>query len=105
LLGEIRSTRELRADLQAAIEEACAVARAEGASEADPRIALAELDAAHDTLGSSMQRDIAGGRAPELDAIPGAVLRAAARHGLVCPTVERLVAMIAARAPAAAATP
>jgi 2-dehydropantoate 2-reductase len=107
LLGEIRSAPELRADLRAAIEEACAVARAEGAREADPRIALAELDAAHDTLGSSMQRDIAGGRAPELDAIPGAVLRAAARHGLACPTVERLVAMIAARAGTAApaATP
>ena len=45
-----------------------------------------------------MQRDIAAGRAPELDAIPGSVLRAAARHGLACPTIERLVAMIAARA-------
>ncbi len=48
--------------------------------------------------GSSMQRDIAAGRAPELDAIPGAVLRAAARHGLQCPTIERLVAIIAERA-------
>jgi 2-dehydropantoate 2-reductase len=102
LLGEIRSKPKLRADLQAAIEEACAVARAEGADEANPAAALAELDAAHDTLGSSMQRDIAGGRAPELDAIPGAVLRAAARHGLRCPTIERLVAMIAARARTAA---
>jgi 2-dehydropantoate 2-reductase len=102
LLGEIRSTPKLRADLQGAIEEACAVARAEGAPEADPELALAELDAAHDTLGSSMQRDIAGGRAPELDAIPGAVLRAAARHGLRCATIERLVAMIAARAASAA---
>ena len=102
LLGEIRSTPELRADLRGAIEEACAVAGAEGAREADPRIALAELDAAHDTLGSSMQRDIAGGRAPELDAVPGAVLRAAARHGLRCPTIERLVEMIAARARTAA---
>ncbi len=53
---------------------------------------------AHATLGSSMQRDIAAGRAPELDAIPGSVLRAAARHGLSCPTIERLVAMIADRA-------
>jgi ketopantoate reductase len=45
-----------------------------------------------------MQRDIAAGREPELDAIPGSVLRAAARHDLQCPTIERLVAMIAARA-------
>jgi 2-dehydropantoate 2-reductase len=45
-----------------------------------------------------MQRDIAAGREPELDAIPGSVLRAAARHGVPCPTIERLVAMIAERA-------
>jgi ketopantoate reductase len=45
-----------------------------------------------------MQRDIAAGRTPELDAIPGSVLRAAARHGLRCPTIERLVALIAERA-------
>ena len=45
-----------------------------------------------------MQRDIAAGRTPELDAIPGSVMRAAARHGLSCPTIEQLVAMIARRA-------
>jgi hypothetical protein len=45
-----------------------------------------------------MQRDIAAGREPELDAIAGAVLRAAARHGIACPTIERLSAQIAARA-------
>ena len=98
LLGEIRSTPELRAELVGAIEEACAVGRAEGAEDVDPATALAELDRAHDTLGSSMQRDIAAGRTPELDAIPGSVLRAAASHGIRCPTIERLVAMIAARA-------
>lgn len=96
-LGRIRSTPELRAELVGAIEEGCAVARAEGAliAAGDP---LGELNAAHDTLGSSMQRDIAAGRPPELDAIPGAVLRAAARHSIECPTIERLVATIAERA-------
>ncbi len=98
LLGEIRSTPELNADLLAAIEEACAVGLAEGAPDLDPARAIAELSRAHDTLGSSMQRDIAAGRSPELDAIPGSVLRAAARHGLECPTIERLVVMIAERA-------
>jgi 2-dehydropantoate 2-reductase len=98
LVGEIRSTPELRDALVGAIEEGCAVGRAEGASDVDPAAALAELDAAHDTLGSSMQRDIAAGRAPELDAIPGSVLRAAARHGIRCPTITRLVALIATRA-------
>lgn len=97
LLGEILSTPELRGELVGAIEEGCAVAEAEGAriDAADP---LGELTAAHATLGSSMQRDIAAGRPPELDAIPGAVLRAAARHGVPCPTIERLVGMIATRA-------
>jgi 2-dehydropantoate 2-reductase len=98
LLGEIRSTPALRADLEAAIKEASAVGRAEGAGDVQAAVAIAELDRAHATLGSSMQRDIAAGRAPELDAIPGSVLRAAARHGLPCPTIERLVGMIAARA-------
>ena len=45
----------------------------------------------------NLKRDIAAGREPELDAIPGAVLRAAARHGLACPTIERLVSVIAER--------
>lgn len=98
LLGEIRSTPAMRADLVGAIEEACAVGSAEGAEDVDPKRALGELELAHDTLGSSMQRDIAAGREPELDAIPGAILRVAARHDLPCPTIERLVAAIAARA-------
>jgi 2-dehydropantoate 2-reductase len=97
LLGEIRDTPQLRAALVGAIEEGCAVANAEGAriDASDP---LGELNDAHATLGSSMQRDIAAGRMPELDAIPGAVLRAAARRQLSCPTIERLVAMIVERA-------
>jgi 2-dehydropantoate 2-reductase len=98
LLGEIRAIPQLRADLIGAIGEGCAVGRAEGANDVDPATALDELNRAHATLGSSMQRDIAAGRAPELDAIPGAVLRAAARHRLQCPTIERLTAMIATRA-------
>jgi len=97
LLGEIRSTPALRADLVGAIEESCAAGGAEGAENVIPEKAIQELENAHATLGSSMQRDIAAGRAPEVDAIPGAVLRAAARHGLHCPTIERLVAMILAR--------
>jgi len=97
LLGEIRSTPALRADLIGAIEESCAAGQAEGAEDVNPQKALDELERAHETLGSSMQRDIAAGREPEVDAIPGAVLRAAKRHGLQCPTIERLVAMILAR--------
>lgn len=100
-IGYIRSDPHWRAVLQAAIAEAAAVANADGA-QVDPAVPLAELDAAHPTLSSSMQRDLAAGRPPELDAIPGAVLRAARRHGLECPTIEQLVAQIRERVEARA---
>jgi 2-dehydropantoate 2-reductase len=96
-IGFVRSDPQWRDLLERCIAEAAAVARADGA-EIDPAAPLAELDAAHAELGSSMQRDIAAGREPELDAIPGAVLRAAARHGLSCPTIAELTARIAQRA-------
>jgi 2-dehydropantoate 2-reductase len=95
-IGFIRSDPEWRPILVACLEEAAAVAGADGAQVLAAN-ALAELDQAHAELGSSMQRDIAAGREPELDAIPGAVLRAAARHGLACPTIEGLLARIAER--------
>ena len=96
-LGALRDDPERRALLRACVEEAAAVARAEGA-DADPERTMAELDEAHATLGTSMQRDIAAGREPELDAIAGSVLRAAARHGIACPAIERLHARVAERA-------
>jgi 2-dehydropantoate 2-reductase len=94
-LGPIRD--EHRETLVACIEEGAAVAVADGAS-IDPAGPLAELDDAHAELGSSMRRDIAAGREPELGAIAGSVLRAAARHGLECPTIELLSSEVAARA-------
>ena len=70
LLGEIRSTPALRAELIGAMEEASAAGRAEGA-DVDAASAIAELERAHETLGSSMQRDIAAGRPPEPRCDPG----------------------------------
>jgi 2-dehydropantoate 2-reductase len=96
-IGFIRSDPSWRETLIACIHETAAVANADGA-EIDPSDTLAELDDAHAELGSSMQRDIAAACEPELDAIAGAVLRAGARHGIACPTVERLAAMVADRA-------
>jgi 2-dehydropantoate 2-reductase len=96
-IGFIRRDPEWRAALIGCIEEAAAVANADGAH-IDPARRLGELEDAHAELGSSMQRDIAAGRAPELDAIAGAVLRAGARHGLACPTIARLAGVIAERA-------
>jgi 2-dehydropantoate 2-reductase len=96
-IGFIRTDPAWRAALVSCLQEGSAVARADGA-EVPADGPLAELDAAHEALGSSMQRDLAAGRPPELDAIQGAVLRAGARLGVPCPTVARLTAAIAERA-------
>jgi 2-dehydropantoate 2-reductase len=100
-LGYIRTDPRWRSALEGAINEAAAVAVAEGAA-VDPLGPLGELEEAPVELGSSMQRDIAAGRAPELDAIAGAVLRAGARHGMRCPTIAWLAGRVAERAGIAA---
>jgi 2-dehydropantoate 2-reductase len=96
-IGFIRTDPEWRAALVACLVEGATVAQAEGAT-IDPASPLAELEEAHAELGSSMQRDIAAGREPELDAIAGAVLRAGKHHGIECPTIARLSLQIAQRA-------
>jgi len=97
-LGAVRAHPRHRLALEDAVEESAVVARAEGA-DVDADAVLAELLEWHPEATSSMHRDVAAGREPELDAIPGAVLRAAARHGLACPAIEDLVARIRERLP------
>jgi 2-dehydropantoate 2-reductase len=96
-IGEVRT--EHRDDLLAVVRETAAVAAAEGASIDVGAIEHELLEEAHPELLSSMARDVAAGRPPELDAIGGAVMRAAARHGIDTPAVARLVAEVRARLP------
>ncbi|MBV6699138.1 ketopantoate reductase family protein [Kitasatospora aureofaciens] len=86
--GTIRT--EHRKQLVAVLEEITAVARAEGAPESAEAV-LSVFDHAPGGMKSSMQRDAEAGRALELDAIGGAVLRAAARHGIEAPVIAELV--------------
>jgi 2-dehydropantoate 2-reductase len=95
-IGYVRSDPRWRSALEGAVIETVAVANADGA-DLIASDTLAELDAAHAELGSSMQRDIAAGRPTELDAIAGAVVRAGQRHGLRCPTVQWLAERVAVR--------
>jgi 2-dehydropantoate 2-reductase len=97
LLGAIRDDPTWHARLERAVVETAAVARAMGAP-VDPSVALHDLARFEPTLGSSMARDIAAGRESELDAIAGAVLRAAHRHGIAAPTIEAVVAEVTTRA-------
>jgi 2-dehydropantoate 2-reductase len=98
-IGFVRTDPRWRSALTNAVTETVAVAVAEGA-QLDAADTIAELDAAHPELGSSMQRDVRASRASELDSIAGAVLRAGSRHQLRCPTVQWLSERVMARAPA-----
>jgi 2-dehydropantoate 2-reductase len=97
LLGAIRDDPAWRVRLEQAVVEAAAVARAEGAL-VDASDTLGDLAGFEADAGSSMARDIAAGRASELDAIAGAVLRAARRRQIAAPTIEALVLEVAQRA-------
>lgn len=97
LLGAIRKDPTWHGRLKQAVVEAAAVARAEGVP-IEPSRVLDDLAHSEPTLGSSMARDIAAGRESELDAIAGAVLRAAQRHRIAVPTIEALVREVAERA-------
>ncbi|MFI1568294.1 ketopantoate reductase family protein [Streptomyces sp. NPDC020490] len=91
-LGEVRTRH--REELTALVEETAAVSRACGGP-ADPAQALARYDAFPPQTRSSMQRDAEAGRALELDAVGGALLRAAERHGVRVPVTSRLVRELA----------
>ncbi|GAA2097341.1 ketopantoate reductase family protein [Streptomyces albiaxialis] len=91
-LGEARDAR--REVLAPLVEEVAAVSRACGAP-ADAADVLARYDAFPPATMSSMQRDAAAGRPLELDAIGGAVRRAADRHGVPVPVLTRLLTELA----------
>jgi 2-dehydropantoate 2-reductase len=95
-LGFIRSDPWWRKQLEGCAREGAAVATADGAK-TDSEAVMAQIDALPATLTTSMQRDIAAGELSELDAIAGAVVRAGAKHGIACPTIENLIKMIKSR--------
>ncbi|MCX4433536.1 ketopantoate reductase family protein [Streptomyces mirabilis] len=93
-LGEVRTRH--REELTALVAETAAVSRACGGP-ADPAVALARYDAFPPDTKSSMQRDAEAGRPLELDAIGGALLRAADRHGVAVPVARGLVGELEGR--------
>ncbi|MBR8641448.1 2-dehydropantoate 2-reductase [Streptomyces tuirus] len=91
-LGDVRTRH--REELTALVEETAAISRACGGP-ADPARALARYDDFPPATKSSMQRDAEAGRPLELDAIGGALLRAAERHGVAAPVATRVVGELA----------
>jgi 2-dehydropantoate 2-reductase len=91
-LGDVRETAE------AVAREVAAVATAEGAA-VDADTVVTELRGLPDTASSSLRADVtSGAQDHELDAIGGAVLRAARRHDLRAPHTAELVARVQRRA-------
>ncbi len=94
-VGVVREDR--RADLEAVVGEVAAVATAAG-DPVDAATILGMFDRIPPEMKSSMQRDAEARRPIELDAIGGAVLRAARRYGIATPVTARLVDELAATA-------
>lgn len=92
-IGEVLADPVSRRELHNCVRETCAVASAEGAT-VDVEQVMSSIAGFPATLRSSMQKDVAQGRAPELDAISGPILRGAARHHLEVPTTRALTAAV-----------
>jgi len=92
-LGEVRDDPRYRGSQ----DEVLAVARAEGA-QVDEEALSALQEAVPAGMRSSMQRDVAAGRPPELDAIAGPILRGGRRHEIPVPNTDQLARLVAARA-------
>jgi 2-dehydropantoate 2-reductase len=90
-----RGIRELALSL---LEEAVAVGQASGAKLAKDQAqkTLAELSGYSHSGGSSMLYDRLAGRPLEHDYLTGAVVRAAARHGIDVPLNRAVLAILAA---------
>jgi 2-dehydropantoate 2-reductase len=92
-IGAVLSERG--GELEALVTEAAAVSRACGGPGNTAQI-LARYEAFPPGTRSSMQRDAEAGRPLELDAIGGALLRAAERHGIHAPLTTRLMTELGA---------
>ena len=89
-VGELRDDPEWHRTLAAAIEEACAVAAADGVH-VTPSAQWEIIDAMPETLTTSTARDVARGRVSELDATAGAIVRAGRRLHVPTPVLEELL--------------
>jgi 2-dehydropantoate 2-reductase len=88
-VGPAREDADVRGLMCASVREVCAVAATEGA-ELDPEVFTQALLGMPPDMRSSMQKDIAAGRPPELDAIAGPVIRRGRERGIPTPATEEL---------------
>lgn len=99
-IGVVRSNPASRRQLEAALREGEAIARACGIAVADELVArnLAYLDALAPEATTSLQRDLEAGRPSELDDWNGALVRMAAAAGIDAPVHRGIVDALRSRA-------
>ena len=95
-VGEILDDPESLKLVRTLMEEIAMVARAEGAKISEDRV---EAYIAHSqknlrALKTSTQQDLERGKPLEFEALSGAVVRAAHRHGIRVPAVETIYALM-----------
>jgi 2-dehydropantoate 2-reductase len=90
--GFLGAHEESRALIHAAVEEGVAAAHACGVAADGAKIhALTQVSVTdHADHEASMLQDVKAGRRTEVDAIAGAIVRAAAAKGVACPVLETL---------------
>jgi 2-dehydropantoate 2-reductase len=99
-IGEVNRDPVWRERLEAVTREVAAVGTASG-TPLDASTIIPFFDKTPQTGRSSMQKDVAAGKPPELDAIAGAILRRAEEHGIDVPVTRELAAMIRGKSAAA----
>jgi 2-dehydropantoate 2-reductase len=97
-LGGVVADPAWQSRLEGCVREVAAAAHADGVV-IDADGLIAQIESAPPGIRSSMQKDREAGKATEIDAIGGSVLRAAARHGLDVPITRALVDGIRAGEP------
>lgn len=89
-IGEVFADPVRKARFEVCVAEACAVGKSGGAA-LDPDFILGNVSKLLPQMRSSMQKDVAAGLPPELDAIAGPILRGGKEHGLQTPATRALV--------------
>ena len=92
-IGEVMKEPARRAGLEQCLREACAVATADGAK-VNADAVLATINSLPGGTRSSMEKDIAKGNRPELDAIAGPILRRGEKHRIAVPKTAELVSLV-----------
>ncbi|HEU5434316.1 MAG TPA: 2-dehydropantoate 2-reductase [Thermomicrobiales bacterium] len=95
--GAIADDPDLWTAASAIAQEVEAVARAEGHEIGDVERAVAEVAQATASNRSSMRQDLEAGGPTEVEAIYGAIVARAARHGLAVPANQTIAAILRAR--------